>query len=80
MDTTRSSKAPPPEEDEAWHRASAAIARGSGALTHPTGAVALIRFVVFEQRGQVSVVRHGEQSGGEPDLVRDVVARTSPKV
>jgi uncharacterized membrane protein YcaP (DUF421 family) len=35
------------------------------------------RFVVFERRGQVSVVRRGERSGGEPDLVRDVVARTS---
>lgn len=30
------------------------------------------RFVVFEQRGQLSVVRQGEPGGAAPDLVRRV--------
>lgn len=36
------------------------------------------RFVVLEQRGQVSVIRQGGQGGAEPELVRDVLARASP--
>ena len=34
------------------------------------------RFVVLERRGQISVIRGGEGSGAEPELVRDVLART----
>jgi len=35
-----------------------------------------VRFAIFEQRGQLSVIRHAERSVPEPDLVRDIVART----
>jgi uncharacterized membrane protein YcaP (DUF421 family) len=38
------------------------------------------RFVIFEQRGQISVVRHGERDGAGPDLVRDIAARTSSQI
>ena len=36
------------------------------------------RFVVLEQRGQISVIRHDGQGGAPPELVRDVLARASP--
>ncbi len=35
------------------------------------------RFVVLERRGQISVIRGGEGDGAEPELVRDVLARSS---
>jgi uncharacterized membrane protein YcaP (DUF421 family) len=37
------------------------------------------RFVILEQRGRVSVIRGGEGRGGEPELVRDVLARSSAR-
>jgi uncharacterized membrane protein YcaP (DUF421 family) len=39
-----------------------------------------VRFAVLEPRGQVSVIRQTERSCPEPDLVRDVVARTPPGI
>ncbi len=40
------------------------------------GELSEARFVVLERRGQISVIRGGEGSGAEPELVRDVLART----
>lgn len=37
------------------------------------------RFVILEQRGRVSVIRRGEGGGGEPELVRDVLPRSSAR-
>ncbi|MBV1799748.1 DUF421 domain-containing protein [Siccirubricoccus sp. G192] len=37
-----------------------------------------VRFAIFEQRGQVSVIRNTERSGPGMDLARDIVAHPSP--
>jgi uncharacterized membrane protein YcaP (DUF421 family) len=42
------------------------------------GDLSEVRFAVFEQRGQVSVIRRTDPSGPEPALVRDIAARAPP--
>ena len=41
------------------------------------GDLAEVRYAILEQRGQLSVIRGAEQGAAAPDLVQDVVARTS---
>ncbi|MEN6334726.1 MAG: YetF domain-containing protein [Phycisphaerales bacterium] len=36
-----------------------------------------VRYVIFEQRGRVSVIRESEHEDGARDLIRDVMAQTS---
>lgn len=36
-----------------------------------------VRYVVFEQRGQVSVIHHSKQEASDKGLVEDIVERTS---
>ncbi len=38
-----------------------------------------LRFVIFEQRGQISVIRRTDPASSEPDLIRDVAAQLSVK-
>jgi uncharacterized membrane protein YcaP (DUF421 family) len=42
------------------------------------GSLAEARFVVFERRGQVSVIRNGGAGGAEPELVRALALGRPP--
>lgn len=36
-----------------------------------------VHFVIFEQRGKISVIRHSDSNLPEPELLQDIVERTS---
>ena len=44
---------------------------------HGVGDLSEVRYVIAEQRGQLSVIRRADHDGPLPSLVRDVVERTS---
>ena len=67
-------------ERDPMTRLDRAIARLDGLLRRQgIGDLGEVRYAVLEPRGQLSVIRHAERSSPEPPLVRDIVARTSPR-
>ncbi|MDP9472175.1 MAG: DUF421 domain-containing protein, partial [Chloroflexota bacterium] len=44
---------------------------------HGIGDLSEVQFVIFEQSGQISVIRHSERGDPQPPLVRDILERTA---